>query len=134
MKAELQSQVDPVKERLIESLDKIQQWVESTEEFVIEQAPLVAQEILRMGRIQSVYEVVAWALVAVVSFFVCRKCIRSVTADPDSDAAPFYGVGAVLIGLVSGAASFAVLCSIQSALTPWFAPRLYILQEIGKLL
>jgi hypothetical protein len=124
MKEELQS-------RLINSLDKVQEYVEATESFVLEQAPLVAQEIVLSGRLQTGVIVVTFTLIIIAMLTVSAKCYNRYLKNTKDDG---YVLVSVVMGLGSGLASMPLINALYEGVIPFFAPRLYLLQEISKLL
>jgi hypothetical protein len=125
MKEELQ-------ERLVSSLDNIQEYIEATEEFVVEQAPLVAQEIISLGRHQALFGICGWVLSATVMTSLAIFCWVSWWRRGARDEG--FQVGSIVASAVAVPLWLGALLMTYTSLVPLLAPRLYLLQEISKLL
>jgi len=130
-------------ERLMMSLDKVQEYIESTEDFVIEQAPLVAQEIITLGRVESAWQVVCPAIISVVALALSVICIRRALAifrgevkSGTKEQKP--GEPTMVTGVISGAVSIVVfliaIFHIVDVFEPWVAPRVYLINQIKDML
>lgn len=129
---------EELSERLIASLDKVQEYIEATEDLVIEQAPLVAQEIITLGRIESVWGVVGSLIIGIICAVCCLVMSKQFIVGLKEDRAEFPQTVTMLAAMVSfilGTISLIVsVCSIDYLFEPWFAPRVYLIHEIGNLL
>ena len=117
-------------------LTKIQEYLEQSADFVAEQAPLVAQEILFIGRLQYTLGAAASFMVlaaAVTVLFVCLRRGSKGFNYVDSDEIPCI-IGIMLSGM--GTLSFGCFFVQSSvfAMTAWFAPRVYILEQLKGIL
>jgi hypothetical protein len=122
---------DKVAEHIVDSMDKIQQYIDSTEEFVLEQAPLVAQEIVTLGQMQGALTVVCFVIATLLMSTLCMYCIfKNKDSGPLSD----WELPMVFSGIATAGAALGVMVSFSCALVPFFAPRLYLLREVSKLL
>jgi membrane-associated HD superfamily phosphohydrolase len=123
---------DQITERIVGSLDKVQQYIESAEGFVLEQAPQVAQEIVLSGRIQAAFTIVVVTLLTLIVLTFAGICwrVHIKLGCPDDS-------GWLLLTLISLVVSVCMsmmpITASYSAIIPFFAPRLYLLQEIAKL-
>jgi hypothetical protein len=122
---------EQIAERIVGSLDKVQHYIDSAEGFVLEQAPLVAQEIVLIGRTQAAVTVACFvfASLAFAGMFVysrkqCRDC------GDMSD----WPIASFIIGLGTVASCGMTMLTLNIAILPFLAPRLYLLQEVSKLL
>jgi len=122
--------------RLLSSLDKVQEYIEATEEFVAEQAPLVAQEIILAGRITHCWFLFLAIIAIGIGIWIARICVKENNKIPEDR----HNDGAWIAGsIVSIVAALGVCAVFSATMVPqivnvWFAPRLYLIQEIGKLL
>ena len=132
---------EELKTRLVESMDKVQEYVEATGDFILEQAPLVAQEIVQLGRVSTTFQAVCFAAGALFSYLIYRKLWKKYEASQVSE--PVDGAVAVCheyavagVGFWIGSMTLTVfaLINTKEALLPWLAPRLYLLQELAKLI
>lgn len=117
-------------EKLEGSMSQLIDWMRSTaengEEFVTEQAPIIAQEIVLVGRVES--SIFALALGAVL--FVTAKYFRRIwRADGDAYEQFLSGVTLLLFGGV-----FTLLFALGVDLAPWLAPKLYVLEQVTGML
>ena len=133
---------EDLKARLIESMDKVQEYVEATGDFVVEQAPLVAQEIVQLGRVATTFQALCFAAGALFCYLIYRKLWRAfVDSEPSEEESEKNGklspcyeyavAGVIFWGVSMGLTVFSLI-NIKSALLPWLAPRLYLLQELKK--
>ena len=120
---------------ITQNLDKIQHYLDATGNFVAEQAPLVVQEMITLGRTQAVIAVVgaliALAVCIALAFWAKAKARKGALEDPENDGwfvLSVIGFGASSIFTV---VTFTTLCH---GLLPWIAPRVYLLHEIKNLL
>lgn len=127
-----------------ESLAELISWlkltVESGTQFVSEQAPLVAWEIVVFGRAISTFIFLFAALMICVSIFLLKKGTQKIKA---LEEAAHSEEGALIIQtilfMVSGVFSsvFGVVTLTESHrdfFLSWFAPRLYIIEYLTNLL
>ncbi len=91
--------------------------------FVLEQAPDVVREIVLLGRIQNTAEVMASLVFFVFALFLLFKGIKE-------QEEPFFMLGAFL----SMGGIFLTMISFSNAALVWFAPKLYVIKEIGELI
>ena len=122
---------EQLKELATQGLSKALEYIETTEAFVVEQAPLLIQEILNYGLAYSAVFLVVWGLFAIACGVVAYKSCRAVIKSDDGELVPLILVfiGGPGLGFLVGA--------VQSLLTIakiTFAPRLYLLQELKSLL
>ena len=128
---------EELSERLVASLDKVQEYIESTEDFVIEQAPLIAQEIVMLGRLESVWHVLcplfASIILVVASVLLFKWACRCYEEQYAMGEGP--AVASLVISVIGSIAFFAgSISQIHCTFEPWFAPRVYLLHEIAKML
>lgn len=124
MKEELQ-------QRLIDSADKIQQWIESTEAFLTEQTPLLVQEVLLYHTFLYGSSMAA----SLVLFVILLWSAKKMTQNKKRSEEPEFDFGAfifVLLGVLASFISFFVfLVKLTKVLV---APRLFILEYVGGLI
>ena len=117
-----------------ELLTYIKDGIESGGEFVMEQAPLLVQEIVLYGRVK--WTVFCFALMSIVAFavysWVRRGTIYKAYENADDDDSFFPRM---LVSSVAGlmAAGF-LFPSAESLIRAWLAPRLYVLEFVRQLL
>ncbi len=122
---------EQLKELATTGLSKALEYIETTEAFVIEQAPLLVQEILTYGLAASCLS--AAILLALASGFGygTYRAVKAAIKDEADEAAFILGLlgGGISIGCTIGLVSEAF--TIAKII---FAPRLYLLQELKALL
>jgi len=133
-----------IAEKAAASLDKIFEYVEVTEDFVIEQTPLVVREIWHWGIASHVIYWVIWTAIGILCIFVDRKCFREAKvyeeqyekthAKDDCETASFlwamgiaFRLSGIVTILVSACANGLIIAKI------YFAPRLYLLEILPEL-
>lgn len=129
---------EELEQRIVDSLDKVAQYVEATETFAAEQAPLVVEEIIRWGWIKELPEVVVLfclgIALAVASFIVYskykKKDVKAMTGDQVFGwHAGFWGPMATAL-LVWGI----MIVELFDVARPLIAPRLYVIEVLRRML
>ena len=137
-----------IEQKAIAGLDEIQTWVESGKEFVMEQAPLVVHEMIYWGLGKCFF----WMIlsICVILFCVWLYYFGKKTSDDaekkdsanrflieDREQREFqFGFG-VCIRTLSVIKVFiwciVISYNVYGAIFIWFAPRLFILDELATL-
>lgn len=126
-----------LKDRLVASVDKITEWVEAGGDFVAEQAPLIAKEIVawgiagaivRGGIFLSILLIVQWGCWYVRKLIDKGRLFNDVGSD---DPIRFF---TWVFQFVSPLLLIGVAVDIYTLVYIWVAPRLYILEELSRLL
>ena len=126
---------EQVQQLVTDASEKVLAWLDATEGFAIEQAPILAQEIVRFGLWQHGIYAVACLGVVLGSFlfaglsFTKRPCEFLIK---HTDGAGYIVLILLFIPIVVGGVD-----GVQHAvefLKAATAPRLYILEQIGGLL
>lgn len=111
--------------------------VEKGGEFVGEQAPLLAQEIVMQGRVLYTVGSVTLAsilLAAAALAYCCQRNVRKGIAAPGEKATPY-----LVTALVHGAVCFFITLPgttmigecVRQAVIAWVAPRVFILEYLA---
>ena len=124
MKEELQTQ-------LISSLDKVQEYIEASEGFILEQAPLVAQEIVLSGRIQYGAIIVGLTVILIPLYTAILTCLFKYWRKSEEDG---FLCASAIIGIIAMFPTAFMFDAVHRGIIPFFAPRLYLLREISDLL
>ena len=125
-----------VQKKLLESVDEVKQWLETGKDFVLEQAPLVVQEVLAWGVASATFFVILNLVLFLLGLCLTRMLYLKMWFFEKNieDSGPeviFIFVGNIVALLVP----FINICIYTYQLTYIsYAPRLYILQQISKLL
>jgi len=115
---------EELKQKLIDSL-------ESTEAFVAEQAPLVAQEALYYGKLQGAFNIITVLVALVICVMLCMSFLRSYQENWHEDHwAAFSTVSGICALFALAGLGFELMNNLQ----PWIAPKLYLLRVIGETL
>lgn len=148
---------DRVDENLAELMTWLTETIKSSDGFVREQAPLVAQEIVRWGIFEAAALGVVWIAAGILAWWIllmasraCKTAAAEYAADAlqaeedrkhssakdATDSAEVCTVGKVIAWLLAWAAGFAGLvtgvCMLVGMIKPIVAPRLYIIDWITK--
>lgn len=124
-----------------EALEKVLKWVEASEAFVVEQAPLVVQEIILFGRVRAAITMVICVIIVAAlianSIYASRKAAKLMPEEDADD--PFTrGVAYAFSALISGLSLLPVSAFILSGwpmwMKPFVAPRLYVIQQIAEMI
>lgn len=125
-----------MKDKLLESIDTIGSWVESTKDFALEQAPLVVNEIVMWGIGKYSFSVLLGLIFLVISFFSIRSAVnnKQVYFDQDNGDIPtkrFFILLSGIISFIPGVLLF--LINIYHLIFVLCAPRLYVIKTIADL-
>lgn len=115
---------------------KVLEYLEATEGFAAEQAPLLAQEIVRYGILNSSLQIAFFAVTAPVLLYMAYRFGTSKGAwDADSSVKGVacivlggFGVVLALVGLIICSAE-----AVPNLCKALIAPRLYIIEQISNL-
>ena len=122
---------DELKELATTGLSKALEYIETAESFVIEQAPLLVQEILAYGLVSSCISAGILLTLAVGLGYGTYRICKAAVSDGADDAV-------CILGLVGGGATIGCTIGLFSDVFTiakiTFAPRLYLLQELKSLL
>ncbi len=117
-------------------------WLRATADVVGEQAPLLAQDVVRYGIFDGVVSILVGLVLLAVTIFVLMKVLpdfwgRGRALDKNhEDGFGWYGVSACLAvcSVFGGITGFVwTVTGVFTCGKALLAPRLYILQEIAKL-
>jgi|GEM_PF-4235732 len=123
-----------LKRRLINSLDKVEEWVRAGESLVKEQAPLVVQDIINWGIFgYGISAVASFVSIVIMIFLIISigKKARSLTEDKDE--CIVFACVLTMIGCAVVTILLAInfVASSPVALKATFAPRVYVLEQLG---
>lgn len=118
---------------------KVLEYLEATEGFAVEQAPLLAQEIVRYGiwwhgGLACVFAV-SFLMAAVVFLWAIRGTVKNKwTGDGQWCVKDAYIIGCALSGVWMVIGLSVTLAEMSCLLKALLAPRLYIIEQISGLL
>lgn len=126
---------DELQLKLVEILTAIQVGVGKSADFALEQLPDIAQQYLLYGKVWSIAYTLVWLAVVVGSFWITCKFgffSKRTNAYGDWDESR---IAVVLVGsLVSVCTVIGFLYSLHNLLLISFAPKVWLLKEIARLL
>lgn len=119
-------------DRVNQLIDYIADGIESGGDFAMQQAPLIAQDIVVYGRVTGGVVFVGAVLVAATLAWLARKMWR-LSQDTDDAETSMLGIFGTVV--------FAVCCAIavgvaatEHNLMAWVAPRLYVLNYLRDMI
>ena len=115
-------------------LTEIQEYIEQGADFIAEQAPLVAQEVLFIGRLQYTGGACVTIAACFILVVVCRRLVMTMVRGNMVCDEAAYMLGVLLSGIGAFVTSSVGINATLAALTAWFAPRVYILEQLKGLL
>ena len=120
-------------EQLASFLKLVNESLQSGKDFVLEQAPLVVQEMVAFGRVWHGICALFGAVLVCCGLFVAKK-VYSYFKREGTDAEP--AVMLTLFPIIGTLLPGAIICGHQlnQFVLATFAPRLYVLEQIGNLL
>lgn len=113
-------------------LEDLRLMLERGGQFVMEQAPPLAREIVLFGRVFETFLVVSSLLVLVIAVVWARARFGAWTVWSGEHDSPHIGFFLTIIPSVVSALVF--LLSVEGAIIAWFAPRLYVINHIAEML
>lgn len=116
--------------------EKVLEYLEAGEGFATEQAPLLAQEIVRWGVWWNVGEGLVWLIICIIASMSCIFWVKKHRRPLDDFALgkEARGVAALLSFFVAACTFFGMMSCAYSASKALIAPRLYIIEQIGRLM
>ena len=126
---------DELQLKLVEILTAIQSAVGKSADFALEQLPDIAQQYVLYGMVWHTASVLWWLALLVSSAWVAlRFGYLSRKVDGSGD----WTEGRVFAALFGTAAtvitSYIFLWELRSAMLVWFAPKVWLLKEVARLL
>ena len=124
-----------MEEKLTDALGQIISWLESGEAFIVEQAPLVAQEYLRWVTVSSL----VWCVLSLMGLIACHYAGRRIQAFV-TETAPYDGkeagafVRAVFQIIASAILIIGFCVNLHYLLFVLTAPRVVVLEKVASLL
>lgn len=129
---------DELKQDMSEVVEKLLGYIETTESFVVEQAPLVVQEILIEPWLETLYSIPL--LLISISICYCSVKLFSIGVnEPDQSPKGVFYVSSSALLCISGLFGFIkfgiiLLVGIRDVLSATFTPRLYIIEYLKDIL
>ncbi len=118
-----------------EALATVLEWTKQGGAFIQEQAPLVVQEIVVRGRVTSTAMVVISMLSIVSSIAFVKWVWEKSRKWDDEEAAIHCRIGSSIVAFCLSFGMFITFfIYAYEACTAWFAPRLYVLEQLQQLL
>ncbi len=111
-----------------QALEQMKEWVKSAEAFTVEQVPLLVREMIEFGTVM-------YASGVALGVFFLLTCAGLMFAAYRLDKKYKMAAGCIIFGAMVGIAGFIVTAfNLVDLYKVIFAPRLYILQELGKVI
>lgn len=107
-------------------------WLRDSKEFALEQAPLLAREVLNWGIASHLFWFVISITLAITFVFITRLFYRNYQNAEvfDRDGA---ALGMFLSGIVYAVFTSTTLYNLARLIQIWVAPRLYLLEQLRHL-
>lgn len=119
-----------VEQLTAEALQKVLQWVESAEGFVVEQAPLVAQEVIARAYVTLGLKFAICVFALLLLVMAAAYFIYLAKREHEPPYAAVGIIGGIILGVfpfIEGASAVMQLASV------YFAPRLYVIEQLSNL-
>jgi hypothetical protein len=128
-------QKEQVNKLIVDYSGELLKWVQAGGEFVKEQTPLLCQEIIKIGQINSIFDIVLGSICIIAFIFILKKSAK-VFKEDDEETPRSIGciISCVVFGIGSIVSVVIIIISVYTLLMTIFAPRLYLLQQIKELL
>lgn len=117
-----------------QALEQTLEYAKNAADFAQDQLPLLAQDILLAGIISNSVEIGIFLVATVILGFGIRFCIKKMKKCEDEFEQTPWFIGCALgsVGIV--VCVIQAVMAISNLLLAIYAPRLYIVQEVGKIL
>lgn len=117
-------------QQAVEMLQWLKELVEKGGDFVMQQAPPLAAEIVTYGRVTNSLAVLALIPAAILLKLYIPRIGKAI--DEDDDGLVVVKMALVIVVGILGVGLF--VANLDQFLKAWFAPRLYLIDYLGKLL
>ena len=125
---------EELQERMMSYLKTLEGAVSSTSDFVIDQAPMYVQEIIRWQIVAGIISCVFFSALALIFFVINFTKLRSMRKDSDEiKMQDGWGYGSVAIVLMFCSIACASVFGSQS-LKAYIAPRIVIVEQLQKVI
>lgn len=129
--------MDEVKDKLIEILPKLIEFIERSADFTTEQAPILIQEILTYSQLKYAMHAGFAALAILVGLGVVTHCQFRVYKSKSKEGLGYDIDSCHAISILVAIATLVAFCPLISKLTMLFkvtfAPRMYLLEYLRDL-
>jgi hypothetical protein len=123
---------EQLSELVAQGFGKALSYVQATESFVAEQAPLLIQEVINYGLAYNGFLTVLWLVLGSAAIYTSVRLIKYAnTKEAYNDEGP--AILGVFFGVFGVGSIIGFLCEVAIVLKIVFAPRLYLLEELGRL-
>jgi uncharacterized membrane protein YoaK (UPF0700 family) len=117
-----------------QGFDKAMTYLQATEDFVVEQAPLLVQEILHYGLAHNSVLMVLCFIFLAVAGYLCYKCFKRAAECSEVYEAEAPAMIGSVIAIIGLGATAGFIVNLMCVLKIVFAPRLYLIEELRRLL
>lgn len=128
-----EEKINSLKERLLESSEKMIQFVEDSSEFVVEQTPLLIQEILQFYLAANILWGICFLAATSLTAYLMKRFWRTIKKHAEDDLFA-WAVGTFILGIAFTMAATTTVNYIINILKITLAPRLYLLEYMKDLL
>ncbi len=126
---------DELKNQYLSILKDLRQTAEQGKEFVVEQAPLVAQEIVTCRIVESGVAVCTLVAGAIAVGILATVIYRKARVCEDDEMRSLLLAGTMVVGPIIAIGMLGAACERSAVLLKAiYAPRVVVLEEVGKLL
>jgi hypothetical protein len=119
-------------DRLFNGMAEIVEWIKQTAEsaggFIMEQAPLVAQEIIIFGRVKYTMLAILSLLAILAGCYAIKELMKGGHETGKETVLSLVALFGSVLGIVS------FLSCIATCIKTWVAPRLYLIECLGDLI
>lgn len=124
---------DKINDMITKYGDEVFKWLQDSGQFVKEQAPLVCQEAIHWGQVESIFFSLIGIAVLALAFFLYKKgrYYLKLKPYPSEDGYMFCFMGSGFTAII-GIMIFSI--NLHHFLFITFAPRLYLLEQIKEIL
>lgn len=122
-------------EQVRQALGALLQYAQQAVEFSKEQAPLLAQEIVRWGVVSNAVEIALSGALIFCAFRYCKRlCDAARAAEDFSFREASSSILAVVLACAGGVSFFVAVDAVLAMTKAIFAPRLYLIEYLGRVL
>ena len=122
-----------IEQKVIDSLEKVEEWLTATEQLVAEQAPLVVQEIIVAGLFDAIFGLVLCSIFGILLCLNAKLCFRNVKGEDSLKDIDWTAGGIVSLVALIGCIIGVIIC-VYDIIYINLCPRLYVIEQIREMI
>jgi hypothetical protein len=125
---------DLLKDKLTESITEVQGWLNGTKDFVLEQAPLVIQEVLRWEIYSSLFFIGLGILLSIIYSVISYIFYNLSKTVKGGDSPEVCYALSYIVHLLHIITIIMVCTNLYHMVYVWCAPRVFLIEKVAELI